>query len=49
MIDEDISDLLGFSADEKDFPTGVLEALPKEEDAEEKGAFSKAERRRLSF
>lgn len=49
MIDEDISDLLGFSADEKDFPTGVLEALPKEEDAEEKGAFSKAEKRRLPF
>ncbi len=49
MIDEDISDLLGFCADEKDFPTGVLDALPKEEGVEEKGALGQAEKRSLPF
>ena len=37
MIDEDISDLLGFGADEKDFSTGVFEAMPEETGANETG------------
>lgn len=37
MIDEDISDLLGFSADEKDFSTGVFDAMSEETGAKETG------------